>query len=277
MNLIITGAKGQLGSELTLLARQAGLEVRAYSSQEWDITNPAAAPDLSDTDFLINCAAYTAVDRAEDEPEKAFAINSQAVAHLAKLCKAHDVPLIHISTDYVFDGVQKQAYQETDFPHPLSVYGASKLQGEESLRAIWDKHIILRISWVFSRFGTNFVKTILRLSKERPELKIVADQHGAPTAAAHVAQVILNLIRHPALTSNWGLYHYTDQPLTTWCDFARSFINPEQCKILPISTAEYPTKAKRPQNSALNCEKIKQVFGITQQPWQEALTEIVTP
>ena len=270
MKIVITGAKGQLGSELTIQANAAGFEIQAYSSQELDITQEVNI-DLKGVDALINCAAYTAVDKAEDEPEKAFAVNATGVENLAKLCKKQNVPMIHISTDYVFDGTTTGAYLETDIPNPQNVYGASKLKGEQRLQATWEKHIILRVSWVFGRFGHNFVKTILRLSQERPQLKIVADQIGSPTASSHIAAVILTLLQHPQLKSNWGIYHYTDAPLTNWYDFARHFVNPQQCEIIPITTAEYPVKAKRPQNSALNCDKIKQIFAIQQKSWQTAL------
>ncbi|MCX7123519.1 MAG: dTDP-4-dehydrorhamnose reductase [Gammaproteobacteria bacterium] len=270
MKIVITGAKGQLGSELVEQALHAGLEVQAYSSQALDITQDLTL-DLSGVDALINCAAYTAVDQAEDAPEKAFAVNATGVKNLAILCKKYQVPLIHLSTDYVFDGTKKGAYFETDPPNPQNVYGASKLKGEQLLQATWEKHIILRVSWVFGRFGNNFVKTILRLSQERPQLKIVSDQIGSPTAAQHISQLILTLLRHPKLQSNWGIYHYTDAPLTNWCDFAKNFVNPKQCEITPIKTAEYLTKAKRPQNSALNCSKINHVFGIKQMEWKTAL------
>jgi dTDP-4-dehydrorhamnose reductase len=273
MKLFITGANGQLGQELTLLAKAAGHEVLAYSSKALDITQSDLA-DLSGVDYLVNCAAYTAVDKAEDEPEKAFAVNAMGVANLAKTCAEYNVPMIHISTDYVFDGTKKAAYLETDTPNPQGVYGGSKLAGEALLQATWDKHIILRVSWVFGRFGNNFVKTITRLSQERDQLKIVADQHGSPTGASHIAKVILALLAHPQLTSHWGIYHYTDAPQTTWYDFAKSFVDPEKCTLVPITTAEYPVKAKRPSNSVLSCDRINKIFGICQCSWQEELQDM---
>ena len=196
MRIVVTGAKGQLGTELTKQATEAGFEVWAYSSQELDLTQDLHL-DLTGVDALINCAAYTAVDQAEDEPEKAFAVNAQGVENLAQLCKKHQVPMVHISTDYVFDGNKNGAYLETDRPKPQNQYGASKLKGEQLLQATWDKHIILRASWIFGHYGNNFVKTILRLAKQHPQLKIVADQIGSPTATTHLAQVILSLLQHP--------------------------------------------------------------------------------
>ncbi len=270
MKIVVTGAGGQLGSVFVTQARAAGLEVQAYSSRECDITQDLQL-DLEGVDALINCAAYTAVDKAEDEPEKAFAINARGVENLAQLCKKQRVSMIHISTDYVFDGAKTEAYVETDLPHPQNVYGLSKLKGEEALQRIWEQHIILRVSWVFSRFSHNFVKTILRLSQERPQLKIVMDQIGSPTGATHIAQAILTMLQHPRLHHHWGIYHYSDTPLTNWYAFAKHFVDPQQCEILPITSAEYPLKAKRPLNSALNCAKIKRIFGIEQQPWQTEL------
>ena len=270
MKIVITGARGQLGTELVEQAIQAGFEVHAYSSQELDITQDLNL-DLTEIDALINCAGYTFVDKAEEEPEKSFVVNAIGVENLAKLCKKYDTPLIHLSTDYIFDGTKHSAYVETDAPNPQNVYGASKLKGEQSLQALWDKHIILRVSWIFGRFGGNFVKTIGQLSKRQAHLKIITDQIGSPTGSSHIAEVILTLLQHPKLQSNWGTYHYTDSPLTNWYDFAKSFVDPAQCEVMPIRTAEYASKTKRPQNSALNCEKIKQIFGIQQRPWQTEL------
>ncbi len=275
MKVLITGAQGQVGQEVALHCKSQGFEVYAYSSEEWDITRADLGSPIEKMDALINCAAYTAVDRAEDDAEKAFLVNAKGVETLALWCKQHAIPLIHLSTDYVFDGKKEGAYFETDHPAPQSVYGESKLAGEAALQAIWDQHIILRVSWVFGRFGHNFVKTIKRLASEREELKVVSDQYGCPTGASHIANVIAKLLTHPALPDNWGLYHYTDAPVTTWFEFAKTFA-PATCRILPITTADYPVKAKRPFNSVMNCEKIARVFGIKQALWQDELKRMET-
>lgn len=271
MKILVTGAMGQVGQEVTTLLGANHYAVLAYSSQDFDITQAHSIPAV---DYVINCAAYTAVDKAEDEPEKAFAVNAMGVENLAQLCKNQNIPLIHLSTDYVFDGHKPTPYLETDDTHPQNIYGASKLAGEAALRAHWEKHIILRVSWIFGRFGNNFVKTISRLATERPQLKIVADQQGCPTGASHIAEVIFTIINHPNLQDSWGTYHYSDAPPTTWFDFAKSFA-PASCELIPIRTEEYPLKASRPQNSVMNCAKIKRVFGINQAHWQEALTNLI--
>lgn len=276
MIVIVTGAEGQVGSEVVSLFERAGHTVFPFNSTTLDIRNSAAiqaqlAP-IQAAQALINCAAYTAVDRAEDEPEKAFQVNADAVKNLAEHCRDFNIPLLHLSTDYIFDGQKQGGYEETDAPHPQNIYGESKWAGEEFLRWTWEKHIILRVSWVFGRNGNNFVKTITRLANERPQLKIVADQRGSPTGASHIAKTLLTLLNHPQLEENFGTYHYTDAPLTTWFDFAKSFIPEKSCELLPISTQDYPTQAKRPLNSHLNCDKIKRIFGIEQAYWQDELS-----
>jgi len=271
MKILITGSQGQVGQEVTLACQAQGWETLAYTSKNFDITQTQELPDV---DYVINCAAYTAVDQAEDHREQAFLVNATGTHNLAKACKEKNIPLIQLSTDYVFDGNKKTAYCEEDHANPLNVYGASKWQGEELLRATWDRHLILRVSWVFGRFGNNFVKTILRLAQERDELKIIADQLGGPTGARHIAKVICTLLQHPKLHDHWGTYHYTDAPVTNWFEFAKNFITPSICKILPLLAAEYPSKTTRPYNSALNCDKIFRTFGITQANWQEELQGI---
>ncbi len=275
MKVLVLGAMGQVGQEVVLAFAAQGCEVIALGSKDLDITNDAQVLAViqqhQDSDYIINCSAYTLVDKAEDESPRAYAVNALGVKSLAEHAKACRIPVLHISTDYVFDGTKAGAYLETDKPNPMSIYGASKLAGEQMLQVTWEQHIILRVSWVFGRFGNNFVKTIKRLAAERSELKIVADQHGSPTGAAHIAQVILTLLQHPALSKNWGIYHYTDAPQTTWYDFAKSFVDPAICTLVPITTAEYPVKARRPSNSVLNCDKIKQVFGVGQYDWHNEL------
>lgn len=275
MRILVVGGQGQVGRELSLLFHKEGHSVFSFTSHQLDICNPisiekafAASFPL---DFIINCAAYTAVDRAEDEPEKAFLVNAEGVKNLAKCCKKWNVPLIHFSTDYIFDGQKMAPYLETETPNPQNIYGASKLKGEYLLSQSWEKHIILRVTWVFGRYGNNFVKTILALAKTHDHLKIINDQHGCPTGASHIAQIVLQLLNHSALSKHWGTYHYTDTPPTTWYDFARSFVPQDQCQIEAISSQNYPTRAKRPLHSTLNCDKILRIFGISQANWHDEL------
>ncbi len=275
MRILVVGGQGQIGKALSLLFHKEGHSIFSFPSHQLNICNPisiekAVAASLP-LDFIINCAAYTAVDRAEDEPEKAFLVNAEGVKNLAECCKKWNVPLIHFSTDYIFDGEKISPYLETDTPNPQNIYGASKLKGEHLLSQSWEKHIILRVSWVFGPYGNNFVKTISALAQTRDHLKIINDQHGCPTGASHIAQIVLQLLNHPALSKHWGTYHYTDAPLTTWYDFARSFVPQDQCQIEAISSQNYPTRAKRPLHSALNCDKIFRIFGISQADWHHEL------
>jgi dTDP-4-dehydrorhamnose reductase len=235
------------------------------------------APDL-----VINAAAYTAVDKAESEQDLAFAINRDGPANLASVCDAARIPLLHLSTDYIFDGQKRTAYIETDAPAPLSIYGASKLAGEVAVRERLERHIILRTAWVFSTHGTNFVKTILRLSAERPELRVVDDQFGGPTPAGAIADallVIAAVLRQGATA--WGTYHYSGAPVTSWCRFARAIIDTASRQrgrtipVVPIATADYPTAARRPANSALDCARIASSFGLVQPEWPCALAAAV--
>jgi dTDP-4-dehydrorhamnose reductase len=249
--------------------------VFSFNSSELNITDPgsieAAFQKSFPLDFVINCAAYTAVDRAENEPQQAFLVNAEGVKNLAECCKKWQIPLIHLSTDYVFDGESKTPYLETDAPNPQNVYGVSKLKGERLLAQYWEQHIILRISWVFGRYGHNFVKTISKLAKTRDHLSIINDQHGCPTGASHIANVVLQLLSHPALPQHWGTYHYTDTPPTTWYDFAKAFVPENQCQIEAILSRDYPTRAKRPLHSDLNCDRILRIFGVRQADWRDEL------
>ncbi len=276
MRILVTGGQGQVGTDVSLLFREQGHQVFSFGSSQLDICNPHSIEDAfsasTPLDFVMNCAAYTAVDHAEDEPEKAFAINATGVKNLAKCCKKWKVPLIHFSTDYIFDGLNETPYLETDSPNPQNVYGASKLQGEVLLRDTWNQHIILRVTWVFGRYGNNFIKTISQLAKTRTELKIVSDQLGCPTGASHIAQIALQLLTHPHLAAHWGTYHYTDVPATNWYDFASAFVPKGSCQLHPISTQEYKTRATRPLYSLLNCAKIHEIFGIQQAHWQDELS-----
>lgn len=287
MKILITGARGQVGSEVVRLGISEGYEIDAVDYEDLDISNNSQVAGYfqkNHPDIVINAAAYTAVDKAEEEELLAYSINRDGAGHLASACAKLKIPLIHISTDYVFDGLKNAAYLETDLPAPQGVYGASKFEGEK-LVAQLEKHIILRVAWVFGKQGHNFVKTMLRLGESRDELKIVDDQIGGPTWSVDIAQTLISLVKHYQQNSSpeWGTYHFTGQPELTWYRFSKEIFN--QAKrfgvlkkipfILPIKSEEYPTAAVRPQNSALNCQKIKRVFDIKQPDWHTGLEQVV--
>lgn len=301
MRIIVTGAQGQVGWELTRRATALGHEVLAWDVAELDITDADAvdqALDASGAELVINAAAYTAVDKAEQEPERAFAVNRDGPAHLAAACARLNLPLLHISTDYVYDGAKIDPYVETDPTTPLGVYGASKLAGDEAVRGLLPRHLILRVSWVFGAHGHNFVKTILRLAREREELRIVADQRGCPTYAGDIADVLLELAGRVGEIDDqnaWGVYHYCGAPATTWHGFASAIVErareeervapkrrsrkaapsvPEPLiaqTVTPITSADYPTPAARPMNSVLDCARLADQFGIQPRPWRAGL------
>jgi dTDP-4-dehydrorhamnose reductase len=236
-------------------------------------------------DIVINAAAYTDVDRAESEPELAYATNRDGAAYLAQACADNHIPLLHLSTDYLFDGNKQGGYCETDSPNPRSIYGKSKLEGERAIESILTQHLILRVSWVFGAKGPNFVKTMLRLGRERKVLKVVADQHGGPTWSGDIAGILLNLVKRwrAGETIPWGTYHYSGQPATTWHAFAEViFEQAEELEVIdtspkvePITTMEYLTTAPRPLNSVFDCHKIAQELGIVQPDWRVGLKELL--
>ena len=288
MRIIVTGAQGQVGWELNRRATLLGHDVLAWDVAELDITDAAAvdrALDASSADVAINAAAYTAVDKAEQEPELAFAVNREGPAHLAAACARTHIPLLHISTDYVFDGRKTGPYTEDNPVAPLGVYGQSKLEGDEAVRRLLSRHLILRVSWVFGAHGHNFVKTMLRLARDREELRVVADQHGCPTYAGDIADVLLELAGRLAeidARDNWGTYHYCGAPATTWHGFASAIV--EQARIheplevravTPIDTIDYPTPAARPANSVLDSTRLTTCFGIHPRPWREGLAAML--
>jgi dTDP-4-dehydrorhamnose reductase len=232
---------------------------------------------------VINAAAYTQVDKAETDRDMAFAVNAQGPRALAQACDAIAAPLIHVSTDYVFDGRRDGEYVETDAPNPLGVYGASKLAGEVAVQEALGAHVILRTSWVFSEHGANFVKTMLRLAQTRPELRIVGDQRGKPTSAMHLAEAIWAVAGRIAEGAQpWGLYHLTGEPTVTWADFAEAIFDdaPKWLGARPaihrITTAEYPTAAARPSNSALCTAKFRNTFGFALPPWRDGLRDTLS-
>ena len=276
--ILVTGAGGQVAHELAI----AGSEHRivALSRSQLDITNQQqinTAFEEYRPDILINAAAYTQVDRAEEETELALAINRDGVSNIAQACKSADIPLLHISTDYVFDGNKTGAYLEDDEISPAGVYGASKAEGEAALRSILERHVILRTSWVFSATGNNFVKTMLRLGRERDELGIVNDQRGCPTSAHSIASVLLKIADRNLRGDEveWGTYHFCGQPETTWHGFAKQIFKQatgfEGLKINGIATSDYPTPAARPLNSVMDCSKLESCFGIKQSDWVDDL------
>jgi dTDP-4-dehydrorhamnose reductase len=285
--IAIIGSNGQLGWELVRRGQRGGLSILALDYPEIDISDPAAIDsriDFSKIDLIINAAAYTAVDRAESEPEVAFAVNRDGPANLARRCRNRGIPLIHVSTDYVFDGTKQGAYIEEDPVVPLGVYGESKAAGEADVRKMLPEHFILRTAWLCGIHGHNFVKTILKLGRERDTLKVVSDQFGCPTIAADLAEAILELVRHAGKKQpvKWGTYHYCGAGKTTWHGFAKAIFEIARQyekfavkEILPISTAEYPTPVKRPANSVLDCSKIERNFGIRPRPWKEGLAEMI--
>jgi dTDP-4-dehydrorhamnose reductase len=277
--LLITGGNGQVAWDLQQLAIDKTIKLVACSRAALDITNPASINQAFEQfrpDIVINTAAYTAVDKAEQETEQTFRINRDGAANLARACSTATVPLIHLSTDYIFDGKKTTLYQEDDQPAPLGVYGQSKWEGEEAVREHCPQHIILRVSGVFGRHGNNFVKTILRLAGERESLRIVADQTTCPTPAADIAETIIMLVK----VINYGLfgtYHYCSDEPTTWHHFAETIIKMAELKteIQPISTAEYPTAAKRPPYCVLDTQKIRAQFGIQPRSWRKGLLDMI--
>ena len=289
LTILVTGANGQVGNELQVLApgfadyrflfvTKEDLNIAdAIATEKYFLTNPI--------DFCINCAAYTAVDKAETEQANAFLINADAVAGLAKICYENDTQLIHISTDYVFDGTANQPYKETDKTNPVSVYGKSKLLGEELAVQNAPSTIIIRTAWLYSSFKANFVKTMLRLMKEKETLpadrqgiNVVSDQFGCPTYAADLAAVIMQIITSNQSNKNPGIYHYSNTGITNWYEFAVAIkkIMGSNCVINPIITAQYPTAAKRPAYSVLDTSKIKETFKLHIPGWEDSLERCLT-
>lgn len=282
--VLVTGGSGQVGGALSQL-RAPGLQFIAPRRDQLDLasdTSIASYLAQESFDAVINCAAYTAVDKAESERELAFQINATAPKLFAQHCAEAHIPLLHVSTDYVFSGELDRAYKEDDAIGPINVYGASKEAGEAAIRATTDQHIILRTSWVVSATGANFVKTMLRLAADRDELRVVADQQGRPTSAQDLAEA-LALIASKALggEARFGTFHFANAGDTNWADFARAIFDIAQCRggpsarVTSITTADYPTPAKRPRNSRLDTSKIEGIYGITPRPWMHAIEDIL--
>jgi dTDP-4-dehydrorhamnose reductase len=277
-DLVILGAHGQVGRALVAEARQRSVSNRAFGHAECDISDRSAVDQaIKAARFVLNCAAYTAVDRAETEVEAANRVNRIGAGNVADACAQAAIPLFHLSTDYVFDGHDPRPAREDDEPRPLSVYGQSKLGGELAIRERLKSHIILRTSWIFSAHGQNFVKTILRLANTKPELRVVADQIGGPTAADDVATAILEIIAISTAPDfgQWGTYHFSGAPVVSWFEFANAIVAHRGVVVLPIATQDYPLPARRPSNSVLDCSRIYSVFGIAQPDWRVALRNVL--
>lgn len=284
MKILIAGAHGQLGTQLCRQVEGLGWPFMAVDRDALDIADRSAvraAVRAYMPDAVVNAAAYTAVDKAETEIEPAFSVNRDGPENLAVACADLGIPLVHISTDYVFDGRKQGAYTEDDAMVPLGVYGRSKAEGEMAVRHLCPKHLILRTSWVFSAHGHNFVRTMLRLGSEREELGVVDDQFGKPTSASEIARLILFTLSQAE--GRWGTYHLAQPEVTSWHGFAQAiFVEAERLgwplrvkQVNPISTEEYPTPARRPANSELNCGKLEASFGVRIRPWKESLGEVI--
>ena len=273
--ILVTGADGQVGSEFRELALRYPQHSFLFCSRsDMDISDEQSIAQQFAAflpEFCINCAAYTAVDRAETEKEKAFAINGMAVRNLATACSRHHTKLVHISTDYVFDGNGSHPYPE-DYPtNPLNIYGQSKLQGEQEAMKAGSGAVVIRTSWVYSTFGNNFVKTMMRLMQSKPQISVVADQKGSPTYAADLAEAVLAIIG----AGSWkpGIYHYSNTGVISWFEFANCIkeLIGSSCDVRPTDTAGYPTPAKRPAYSVMNTSKIAGAFQLTLKPWKQSL------
>jgi dTDP-4-dehydrorhamnose reductase len=288
MKILLSGAHGQLGCALAPALAALG-EVCALGRAEFDLAQPqrlAEQLDRLQPELIVNAAAYTAVDKAEAEPELAHAVNAAAPAALAAWAAPHGVPLLHYSTDYVFDGGGERPWRESDPTGPLNVYGASKLAGEQAVLARHPQALVLRTSWVFGPAGGNFLKTMLRLAGERAELKVVADQFGAPTSTLLLAETTVALLRQLlAGKPAWGLYHLAAAGATSWhgyvCELIRQATalgwqlsaTPE--RVLPMAGADWPGAARRPANSRLDCHKLESTFGLTLPSWQQGVGEVL--
>lgn len=285
MKLLVLGAGGQVGRDLCRLRWPDGYRLVALDRDGIDIADGDAVFGLVERerpDCVINAAAYTAVDRAESEPDAAWAANCSGPANLAAACLEAGIPLLHLSTDYVFDGTKAGPYREEDPVNPLGVYGKSKEAGDRAIREALPAHVILRTAWVYSPHGHNFVKTMLRLGAERPVLRVVADQTGSPTSAADIAGAIREVVRHiDADKPCWGTYHFTGAGAVTWHGFAEAIFaeaapwRGPRPRVEAIATSEYPTPARRPANSVLDCAKIGEAYGIAPRPWRAALADVV--
>ncbi|WP_396212812.1 dTDP-4-dehydrorhamnose reductase [Flavobacterium sp.] len=291
MVVLVTGANGQLGQSLQFIsANYPQIDFVFCSSSELDITNLENCKAVFSNykpNYCINTAAYTAVDKAESEAEKAFAINVTGAKNLALVSKEYDTILLHVSTDFVFDGDSSKlgmtnGYTEEDVPNPTGVYGQTKLDGEKAIKETFENYFIIRTSWVYSQFGNNFMKTMLRLASERDSLSVVNDQIGTPTNAVDLAEALVKIIStsyHELRTSNFGIYNFSNEGQCSWYDFAKEIFENNGIKIdlKPIPTTSFPTPAKRPAYSVLDKSKIKKTFKIEILDWNESLKIVIFP
>lgn len=281
INILVTGANGQLGNSIKKIFENDSNIHAVYTDIEClDLTDKAAVNSIiceNQFDFIINCAAYTAVDKAESDEVLCAKINTEAVGNIAEAARKSKTKVIHISTDYVFNGENHRPYEENDKPDPQSVYGRTKLAGEAVLMSFCPTTaIVIRTAWLYSEYGNNFVKKILQLSDEKSEINVVSDQIGTPTYAGSLAQTIHNIVS----TSEWtpGIFHFTNEGVASWYDFATSIIKIagcKQCKVIPIRTKEYPTPAKRPSFSVLSKDKIKRIYNLNIPHWEYSLEQCI--
>lgn len=277
--ILVIGAGGQLGQCLKVVAERRGItEIVFPAEQDANILNATGLKDLLAKEqpvYVINCAAYTAVDKAEDEVDLAKAINETGAAHLAAACLANNSTLVHVSTDFVFEGNEVKLLKEADEAKPINVYGVTKLDGEKAVTSILPAHFIIRTSWLYSEYANNFVKTMLKLGAERDELNIIADQVGTPTYAIDLANAIFDIIA--SSSTAYGIYHYSNEGVTSWFDFAAAIFNISETavKVNPIPGSAYPTKATRPAFSVMDKSKIKDTFDIEIPYWRDSLVECI--
>ncbi len=291
MNILVTGANGQLGNEMRIVSKRSSDRYIFTDVEELDITNRDAVMNFvkeNDIKVVVNCAAYTNVDKAEDDEATAELINAQAVKHLAEACKSNEATLIHISTDYVFGGNEGNTPRTEDEPvNPTGAYGRTKLHGEQAIQEVGCNYLIIRTAWLYSEFGNNFVKTMRRLTSERDKLNVVFDQIGTPTYALDLANVIMRFIEilkkennYQLLTVNfqlYGVYHFSNEGVISWYDFAKEIceLSGNECDIQPCHSNEFPSKVKRPSYSVLDKTKIKNKLNITIPHWKESLKKCI--
>ncbi|NTW57088.1 MAG: dTDP-4-dehydrorhamnose reductase [Chlorobiaceae bacterium] len=278
MNILVTGSRGQLGSEIHELSPKAGKHrFFFFDLPELDITDPAQvekACAINSIQAIVNCAAYTAVDRAETDAEAAYRVNRDGAAVLAACAARINALLVHISTDYVFDGKASLPYRESDPVNPLGVYGKSKWEGEERIREIAPSHIIIRTSWLYSGYGANFVKTMLRLGRERDTLNVVFDQIGSPTSASDLAEAVLSILDRAETGKRYSMtFHYADEGVCSWYDFAVSIMEMAglDCTVLPVDSTQYPQAAQRPHFSVMDKSAVKREWGLRIPHWSVSL------
>jgi dTDP-4-dehydrorhamnose reductase len=288
MKILLIGNQGMLGRDLQPRLEEAGFSLKGLDIADMDITrSDDILPHFESfgPDLVINCAAYTAVDKAESEAELAYSVNKDGPANLSSACKKIRIPFIHISTDYVFNGNAKRPYREGDPVSPLGAYGRSKWEGEEAVRSLLEQHIIMRTSWLYGVHGHNFVKTIIRLSHEKEEIRVVADQKGCPTWTGDLSDALVTLVQRIDKGSSevaWGTYHFCGAGKTSWYELALAVVKEASrrsslkvLRVLPIPTSDYPTPAKRPMWSVMDCSKIQDTFDIKPQKWEKSLTVMI--